>query len=324
MAWRLTWVSLRGEYVPLRVSGFDSHARRIFSASQCTGKTKRSLFFFIFTKRDHAANFYQEQSVLRAQALWGFSSQCECELPKIFFVNILEFLNNFFFFEVFCWFPSLFFFSKKDFFSFYWRFVASIFWGFHFWNLFFEHKGSRLWEISAMSVFQTNFKSLKRVPLSIESLSTHRWWALSRSFIPGLLIWSLTKNNAIGGEWLNEKGNGELFDYCDLRPSHFEVTASSRPLLDRVAPDLAAPEKSTDLGKQNCSFAVYPAVMGNLFFSFFVHLVDGKWVNFCLSYRSPRALYAFRKNAEKNICCESDSTSDLGNHCRPDFLPTSP
>ena len=45
----------------------------LFSASQRTGKTKRKLVFvLIFTNRSHAADFYQEQSVLRAQALRFF------------------------------------------------------------------------------------------------------------------------------------------------------------------------------------------------------------------------------------------------------------
>ena len=45
-----------------------------------------------------------------------------------------------------------------------------------------------------------------------ESLSTHHCW----SFIPSLVVWSMTKNSAFGGEKQNKKSNGEQSDLCDL------------------------------------------------------------------------------------------------------------
>ena len=45
--------------------------------------------------------------------------------------------------------------------------------------------------------------------IRFESLSTHHCWSLSKSFIPSLVVWSMTKNNAFGGEKQNKKSNGE-------------------------------------------------------------------------------------------------------------------
>ena len=52
--------------------------------------------------------------------------------------------------------------------------------------------------------------------IRFESLSTHHCWSLSKSFIPSLVVWSMTKNNAFGGEKQNKKRNGEQSDLCDL------------------------------------------------------------------------------------------------------------
>ena len=52
--------------------------------------------------------------------------------------------------------------------------------------------------------------------MNFESLSTHHCWFLSKSFIPSLVVWSMTKNNAFGGEKQNKKSNGEQSDLCDL------------------------------------------------------------------------------------------------------------
>ena len=52
--------------------------------------------------------------------------------------------------------------------------------------------------------------------IRFESLSTHHCWSLSKSFIPSLVVWSMTKNNAFGGEKQNKKSNGEQSDLCDL------------------------------------------------------------------------------------------------------------
>ena len=52
--------------------------------------------------------------------------------------------------------------------------------------------------------------------IRFESLSTHHCWALSKSFIPSLVVWSVIKNNAFGEEKQNKKSNSEQSDLCDL------------------------------------------------------------------------------------------------------------
>ena len=52
--------------------------------------------------------------------------------------------------------------------------------------------------------------------IRFESLSTRHCWSLSKSFIPSLMVWSMTKNDAFGGKKQNEKSNGEQSDLCDL------------------------------------------------------------------------------------------------------------
>ena len=52
--------------------------------------------------------------------------------------------------------------------------------------------------------------------IRFESLSTHHCWALSKSFIPSLVVWSMTQNNAFGGKKQNKKSNVEQSDLCDL------------------------------------------------------------------------------------------------------------
>ena len=76
--------------------------------------------------------------------------------------------------------------------------------------------------------------------IRFESLSTHHCCALSKSFIPSLVVWSVTKNNAFGGERKkNKKSNGEKSDLCDLEQvTLFETRASSPPLLDHLAANM--------------------------------------------------------------------------------------
>ena len=52
--------------------------------------------------------------------------------------------------------------------------------------------------------------------IRFESISTHNWWALSKSFVPSWVVWSMTKNNAFGGGKQNKKSNDEQSDLCDL------------------------------------------------------------------------------------------------------------
>ena len=60
--------------------------------------------------------------------------------------------------------------------------------------------------------------------IRFESLSTHHCWALSKSFIPSLVVWSMTKKYRIWRRKVphlaekneTKKSNGEQSDLCDL------------------------------------------------------------------------------------------------------------
>ena len=52
--------------------------------------------------------------------------------------------------------------------------------------------------------------------ITFESFSTHHCWSLSKSFIPSLVVWSMTQNNAFDGEKQTKKSNGGQSDICDL------------------------------------------------------------------------------------------------------------
>ena len=103
--------------------------------------------------------------------------------------------------------------------------------------------------------------------IRFESLSTHHCW----SFIPSLVVWSMTKNNAFGGEKQNKKSNGEQSDLCDLeqvtlKPQlqvhHYLTTWLQIWYHSSLWGDSI--RKGADLEKQNCLFSVHPAVMGKL------------------------------------------------------------
>ena len=107
--------------------------------------------------------------------------------------------------------------------------------------------------------------------IRFESLSTHQCWSLSKSFIPSLVVWSMTKNNAFGGEKQNKKSNGEQSDLCDLeqvtlKPQlqvhHYLTTWLQIWYHSLLWGDSIG--KGADLEKQNCLFGVHPAVMGKL------------------------------------------------------------
>ena len=107
--------------------------------------------------------------------------------------------------------------------------------------------------------------------IRFESLSTHHCWSLSKSFIPSLVVWSMTKNNAFGGENQNKKSNGEQSDLCDLeqvtlKPQlqvhHYLTTWLQIWYHSLLWGDSI--RKGADLEKQNCLFGVHPAEMGKL------------------------------------------------------------
>ena len=103
--------------------------------------------------------------------------------------------------------------------------------------------------------------------IRFESLSTHFCCALSKSFIPSLVAWSMTKNNAFGGEKQNKKSNGEQSDLCDLE----QVTLKPQLQVHHYLTWLQIwyysllwgdnIRNGADLEKQNCLFGVHPAVM---------------------------------------------------------------
>ena len=107
--------------------------------------------------------------------------------------------------------------------------------------------------------------------IRFESLSTHHCWSLSKSFIPSLVVWSMTKNNAFGGEKQDKKSNGEQSGLCDLeqvtlKPQlqvhHYLTTWLQIWYHSLLWGDSI--RKGADLEKQNCLFGVHPAVMGKL------------------------------------------------------------
>ena len=110
--------------------------------------------------------------------------------------------------------------------------------------------------------------------IRFESLSTHHCWSLSKFFIPSLVVWSITKNNAVGGEKQNKKSNGEQSDLCDLEQVTLKPQLQVHHCLtiwlqiwyhsllwgDSI-------RTGADLEKQNCLFGVHPAELGKLTFS---------------------------------------------------------
>ena len=103
--------------------------------------------------------------------------------------------------------------------------------------------------------------------IRFESLSTHHCWSLSKSFIPSLVVWSMTKNNAFGGEKQNKKSNGEQSDLYDLaqvtlkpqlQVNHYLTTWLQIWYHSLLWGDSI--RKGADFEKQNCLFGVHPAL----------------------------------------------------------------
>ena len=108
--------------------------------------------------------------------------------------------------------------------------------------------------------------------IRFESLSTHHCWSLSNSFIPSLVVWSVTQNNACDGEKQNKKSNGDKqsdlrdLEQVTLKPElqvhHYLTTWLQIWYHSLLWGDSI--RKGADLEKQNCLFGVQPAVMGKL------------------------------------------------------------
>ena len=105
--------------------------------------------------------------------------------------------------------------------------------------------------------------------IRFESRSTHHCWALSKSFIPSLVVWSVTKNNALGREKQNKKSNGKETDLCDLEQATLKQLLQVRHCLTILLQIWYhsllwgdSIRKGADLEKQNCLFGVHPAELG--------------------------------------------------------------
>ena len=106
-----------------------------------------------------------------------------------------------------------------------------------------------------------------------ESLAAHHCWALSKSLIPSLVVWPMTKNNAFGCEKQNKKSNGEQSDLCDLERVTLKPQLQVHHCLtiwlqiwyhsllwgDSI-------RNGADLEKQNRLFGVHPAELGEMNF----------------------------------------------------------
>ena len=101
--------------------------------------------------------------------------------------------------------------------------------------------------------------------IKFESLSTHHCCALSKSFIPSLVVWSVTQNNAFGEEKQNKKSNGEQSDLCDLEQvtlkPQLQVHHCLTTWLQTWYHSLLwgdSIRKGADVEKQNCVFGISP------------------------------------------------------------------
>ena len=105
---------------------------------------------------------------------------------------------------------------------------------------------------------------------------SYHCWSLSKSFIPRLVVWSVTQNNACGGgEKQNKKSNGERQTFVPLGKSlwnHSFKPTIAWPLCCKYVCKYHSLlwwdsiRKGADLNKQNCLFGVHHAAMGKINF----------------------------------------------------------
>ena len=110
----------------------------------------------------------------------------------------------------------------------------------------------------------------------------HYCWALSKSFIPSLVIWSMTNSSTCGGEKQNKNCNGEQSDLCDLEQVTLKPHLQVHPCLTiglqiRYHSLLWGDSirKGADLEKQICLFGVHRQI-GEINSSFFVNSMQGQ------------------------------------------------
>ena len=103
------------------------------------------------------------------------------------------------------------------------------------------------------------------------SLSTHHCWSLSKSFVPSLVVWSMTKIAKLAEKSKNETSNGEKTDLCDLEQitlkpqlqDHHYLTTWLQIWYHSLLWGVSI-RKGAHLEKQNCFFGAHPAVMGKV------------------------------------------------------------
>ena len=109
--------------------------------------------------------------------------------------------------------------------------------------------------------------------ITFEYLSTHYCWALSKSFIPSLVVWSVRKTTHLAEKSKIKKSNGEQSDLCDpekvtLKPqlqvhhcltTWLQIWYHSLLWGDSI-------RKGADLEKQNCLFGVHTRGIGEINF----------------------------------------------------------
>ena len=113
------------------------------------------------------------------------------------------------------------------------------------------------------------------------NLSTRHCWSLSKSFILSLVVWSITKNNACGGERKNKKSNSEQSDLCDLEQVTLKPQLQAHHCLTtwlqiwyHILLRGDTIRNGADLEKQNCLFGVHPAELGKCTFFGRIRFLD--------------------------------------------------
>ena len=108
--------------------------------------------------------------------------------------------------------------------------------------------------------------------IRFESLSTHHCWSLNKSFIPSLVVWSMTKKiTHLAEQSKTKRATVSKKDLCDLeqvtlKPQlqvhHYLTTWLQIWYHSLLWGDCI--RKGADLEKQICLFGVHPAVMEKL------------------------------------------------------------
>ena len=96
------------------------------------------------------------------------------------------------------------------------------------------------------------------------SVSNHLFCALSKSFTCSLVVFSVTKNDALGGEKQNESNGDQSLQSQSLKPTivwPLSCKCGTIPCIGELVFG-----KGADIEKQNCLFGVNPRNRGNKLF----------------------------------------------------------